>query len=187
MASTSPSMILLSVACFAFFFARLQAVRSRALALRRSMILASRSLIILFVARFATFSARFASLCFAQLRAMRSRFLALRRSMMVASASIVARWMELVMGCFLGWGKVMGCCVWWLAKLHRSSHTNLPTQSVTHKWCMYLPTQSVTKGECNQFTRQISLQKVLLIFARGMPTNKRTTTTQSRELKSPQQ
>ena len=79
------------------------------MALRRSMIAAaSRSLIILFAARFATFSARFASFCFAWLRAMRSRFLARRRSMMVTSASIVARWMELVMGCFLGWGRSDG-------------------------------------------------------------------------------
>ena len=50
---------------------------------------------------------------------------------------------------------MMGCCVWLLAKVHRSSHTNLPTKSVSHKWllriCLVhrsshtnLPTQSVT-------------------------------------------
>jgi hypothetical protein len=42
---------------------------------------ASRSLIILFAARFASFSALFATFRFARLRAMRSRVLALRQSM----------------------------------------------------------------------------------------------------------
>ena len=83
-ASASRSLIILSVSRFASFcFAQQRAVRSRELALRRSMMVAaaSLSLILLFAARFSFF-------CFARLRAMRSRALALRRSMMVALVSI---------------------------------------------------------------------------------------------------
>ncbi len=70
-------------------------------------------------------------------------------------------------GMFSGLGQSDGmlCVVVGKAKVHRSSHTTLPTQSVTHIWyvspytkCYHL---NVT---CYQFFRQISLHKVLLIL-----------------------